>query len=719
MHNDNGSKLPDEHLRAQTARIIDFFVVCVGVAALPIGILVHLYAYKTSWSIPELFQMGSFGAIMLIAISKDSLSLHVKTHSLIFFLLVAALADISHNGLMTATMPLLVILPVLSTIVGGFRSGLATTAMITAAMICLAVAMVGKEQLPSNYLLEMQLSAENWALHIFTLGFAACVAVLVTGTLYRFQHISGKKLNARDRQFLKTQTRVLQSAKLAGLGYAVLDAKIGRIVECDTVFAEMHGFTISEVMDVDLQSGSFAKNMHEDDRERAAQTLKSLSEGKVVSDEFRYRLPDGKTRSIRKIFSPVVEANSEIGLVEIICQDVSEARKLQDQLIQTQKMDAIGKLTGGVAHDFNNLLSVTLGNLELLDDQVSDLDQKELIKNSINSTLRGAELTRNMLSFARKAPLEPKTLDLNQLVRNMESWIGRTLPSNIKVETSLSDGLWETVVDPSSTEAGLLNLILNARDAMPGGGKLTIKTSNIRVNEDWVKSHDEDLELGQYVVLVVSDTGEGISSEHMSQIFEPFFTTKPVGAGSGLGLSMIEGFMRQSKGAVRAHSEPNVGTTFKLYFRASTHAKTNMRATHISDAEVGAFNGTTVLLVEDNAEVLIAMQATLIKSGFRVLHAASGDEAYTIFTQESDIDLLLTDIVMPGALQGTSLAKALRELRPSLPVVFMSGYASEATVHENGFQSQDIRLMKPVRRENLLRAVKKALLQTGENTPKT
>lgn len=520
-------------------------------------------------------------------------------------------------------------------------------------------------------------------------------------------------LEEKDERLSKTTARISHSAELAGLGYAVSNRKTGKVVECDEVFAKMHGMTPVEFDSFDITTGIIAKLTHEDDRQKGIETRDLLFEGKTAINELRYVLPSGEVRTIRKIFSPIATSGPDSDLYEVVGQDITETKNLQEQLFRSQKMDAIGNLTGGVAHDFNNLLAVTLGNLELLQDEITDSKQKKLVKNSIDSTLRGAELTRNMLSFARKAPLEPTIVDLNHLVRNMKNWIGRTIPSNIDVETSLLTGLWETEVDASSTEAGLLNLILNARDAMPSGGKLTIETSNVRVDDGYVELRDEDVEPGDYVLLVVSDTGEGISSENLKRVFEPFYTTKPVGAGSGLGLSMIEGFMKQSKGMVRVYSELDVGTTFKLYFKATTIAKINERTPQKSVLEINAENRPTILLVEDNLEVLAAIRATLSKLGYRVIEAISGDET---FQNEPEIDLLLTDIVMPGELQGTTLAKALRELRPDLPVVFMSGYAAEATVHGNGLRPEDSRLMKPVRREYLLRAVNRGLSKNSKHS---
>jgi signal transduction histidine kinase/CheY-like chemotaxis protein len=440
-----------------------------------------------------------------------------------------------------------------------------------------------------------------------------------------------------------------------------------------------------------------------------------------VSKLFRCYRKDGEVFWNQLSISPVYDIDKKLTHFVGAMDDVTARIGIEDRLQHTQKLDAIGQLTGGIAHDFNNLLAVILGNLELLEDKITDFRQKELISNSIEATQHGAELTRNMLSFARQAPLQPTAVDLNQLVRNMKNWIERTLPSTISVETSLLAGLWPVKVDASSTESGLLNLILNARDAMGDGGNLTIETSNVRIDDDYVELRGEEIDPGRYVLLAVSDNGEGIAQENLAKIFEPFFTTKEVGDGSGLGLSMLEGFMKQSGGTVRVYSELGVGTTFKLYFAASTDAAVPVPSSPAPLEKSGAEKNTTILLVEDNAQVLDAICTALQKTGYRVLTAISGDSAREIFEVEPGIDLLVTDIVMPGELQGTTLAKALRNLRPDLPVVFMSGYASEATVHGNGLRAQDIRLMKPVRREDLLRAVDKALrhaARTAESVEK-
>jgi signal transduction histidine kinase/ActR/RegA family two-component response regulator len=395
-----------------------------------------------------------------------------------------------------------------------------------------------------------------------------------------------------------------------------------------------------------------------------------------------------------------------------VATDITEQKDAAEQSRQLQRIDAIGRLTGGVAHDFNNLLAVILGNLEFLKGYKNNAESTESIDAAIEATLRGADLTRNLLSFARRATLEPKRVELNKLVRTTKNWAARVLPVTIEIETSLLAGLWEVEVDPASMDSALLNLFLNARDAMPNGGKLTIETANVRIDEDYVAERHEDLEPGRYVMLAVSDTGHGIEKKHLDQVFEPFFTTKAVGEGSGLGLSMVQGFVKQSGGTIRVHSEVNGGTTFKLYFKALTEpAKT--RDPGLDPFKILEGKGEKLLLVEDDQEVMRVLQKTLTDAGFAVELASSGDQAYELFkTAPSHFDLVVTDIVMPGTLQGPALVKAIREIRPDIPCVFMSGYANEAAVHGNGLRPEDIRLMKPVRRVDLFRAVSRALSRT-------
>ncbi|SFR10162.1 Signal transduction histidine kinase [Poseidonocella sedimentorum] len=306
-----------------------------------------------------------------------------------------------------------------------------------------------------------------------------------------------------------------------------------------------------------------------------------------------------------------------------VTEQVEKERELEHQKEvnnRVQKQQSLGQLTGGIAHDFNNLLAVIMGNLELLRDDLADPEQIDMVDAGINATKRGADLTRSMLAFAKEARLEPQPINLNTLVSETRKWAGRTLPETIEIETSLSAGLWTIEADPASTESALLNLILNARDAMPEGGKLTIETANIRIDEPYIDARDVELSPGRYTILAVSDTGHGIAAEKLSHIFEPFFTTKAPGAGSGLGLAMIQGFIEQSGGTAQVYSEPGHGTTFKLYFPATCRDAGEVASRQPTEPDVphGDFN---ILLVEDEDDVRRVLASLLEKAGYRVTPA--------------------------------------------------------------------------------------------------
>jgi PAS domain S-box-containing protein len=441
----------------------------------------------------------------------------------------------------------------------------------------------------------------------------------------------------------------------------------------------------------------------------------SRETGEPLYHRYTITARDGQTRWLDHHGGPSRE-NGRV-LVKAIVLDATREVEAQLQVEKereisrtAQKVESIGQLTGGVAHDFNNLLAVILGNLELLRDFDEPGLEKELIDAAVTATLKGADLTRNMLAFARKAPLMPVTLDLNKVVRETKNWIGRTLPDSVSVETSLLAGLWPVEADRASLESALLNLTLNAIDAMEGRGNLTIETANVRIDQPYIDSRQEELAPGRYIMLAVSDTGPGIPSEALGSIFEPFFTTKPIGKGSGLGLSMTFGFMRQSGGTIQVYTEIGQGTTFKLYFPASTVQPDEPTTPLVGKYGVASKAGK-LLLAEDETAVRETLEMILERAGYQVMATATGDEAFAAFEADPTFDLLLTDIVMPGKLQGTDLAKALRDRWPALPVIFMSGYAREATVHGNGLRPEDIRMMKPVQRVDLLTAIEQVLSQ--------
>ena len=312
-----------------------------------------------------------------------------------------------------------------------------------------------------------------------------------------------------------------------------------------------------------------------------------------------------------------------------------------------------------------------------------------------------------MLAFAGKARLVPQACDLNRLIREAQSWMTRALPESIAVEVSLLAGLWPVLIDRTALESALLNLLLNAKDAMHGEGRLTIETANVRIDDAYNEDRGEGLVAGRYVMLAVSDNGAGIASDDIARIFEPFFTTKPTGGGTGLGLSMVQGFIKQSGGTVRVYSEVGAGTTFKIYIPASSDQP--IAEPRDGSPSAAAPESARVLVVEDQPDIRKLLARQLSGAGYSVVEARDGDEGLELYGDGGQFDLVVTDIVMPGTLQGPALAKQIRARRPDARFVFLSGYASEAQVHGNGLRPQDIRLTKPVRRAEFLAGVRKAL----------
>lgn len=395
----------------------------------------------------------------------------------------------------------------------------------------------------------------------------------------------------------------------------------------------------------------------------------------------------------------------EIGIIGEALGSLAARADMEEKLSQSLKMEAIGQLTGGIAHDFNNLLTVVLGNAEALTDELAQLPElREMAEITANAALRGAELTNRLLAFARKQALEPRVMDVSQLVQSMDSLLRRTLPENIAIEIIRSGGLWKTEVDPGQLESALLNLALNARDAMIDGGSLTIEIVNAALDDDYVAS-EPGLEPGQYVLIVVTDTGHGIAPDALPHIFQPFFTTKDVGKGTGLGLSMVYGFVKQSGGHIRVYSEAGEGTSIKLYFPRSfapegSHAIQRGHRTAIGGTE-------TILVVEDDQLVRHHVISQLKALGYRVFEAVNAKSALEILQQIPNVDLLFTDVVMPGGMGGRELSEAARVLRPGLKVLFTSGYTENSIVH-NGKLDPGIELLsKPYRREQLALKLRK------------
>ncbi len=459
-------------------------------------------------------------------------------------------------------------------------------------------------------------------------------------------------------------------------------------------------------------SALWATTLPEDLADLRASVDRSARDLSTWHHRWRIRTHTGKLKWVQGHGRPMRGADGSTiwnSLVLDVTVEVEAQQRLAENtrlLVEASKQEAIGRLAGGIAHDFNNLLSIVLANAERLVDR-SD-EAPEILAAEIGDAARaGAELTRRLLSFARRADLHPTIVDLNQVVTSMNNLLRRSLPENIAIETSLMAGLWKTRTDRSFLESALLNLVVNARDALQRGGRLTIETANVRLTDEYVTSRREEIPAGRHVMLAVTDTGVGIAPEVLPHIFEPFFTTRANEGGTGLGLAMVYGFARQSGGTVRVYSEPGRGTSFKLYLPIDDSEIADERPTR---AHITPRGKHTILLVEDQDPVRRVLRRQLEAAGYAVVEAASGDAAIGAFEAANPpIDVILTDVVMPGSLQGPELVALLRNHRRDLPVVYMSGYPHEANVHGNGIRARDISLTKPMERSTLLAALAQVL----------
>ena len=480
--------------------------------------------------------------------------------------------------------------------------------------------------------------------------------------------------------------------------------------------------------------------VHPEDRETAGlQWRQAIQDGAFYETEYRLRRADGAWRWYLRRALPVRDGQTgEVSRWLGTCTDIEdtvrarivlrqsaldlEARvqertrqleeeqqerlRAQEQLRQAQKMEAIGNLTGGVAHDFNNLLQVIHGTLELLGRDVGALPAaQKRIDSALAAVRRGARLAQQLLAFGRRQPLQPEVVNIGRFVGGLDEMLRRTLGEQIEVRTVIAPGLGNTLVDPSQVENALLNLAINARDAMNGAGVLTIEASNIVLDEAYTRLHP-DVAPGPYVTLTVSDTGEGIPPEIIDQVFEPFFTTKPEGKGSGLGLSMVYGFVRQSGGHVQIDSTVGQGTTIRLYLPRVASEEIDGPPAPLAVAEGG---GGTILVVEDDDAVRAVVVETVRDLGYKVLKARDALSAMMVVESGLHIDLLFTDIVMPGPLQSTELADQAKQLQPHMAVLFTSGYAENAIVHEGRLDPGVELLTKPYSREDLARKLRHML----------
>jgi PAS domain S-box-containing protein len=506
-------------------------------------------------------------------------------------------------------------------------------------------------------------------------------------------------LHVEDTLF-DSEQRYRTLLEQASDGIVVADVVAGRFVTVNARMAEILGHDPDEALTLQI-----ADVLHEDDIARAAARVGEPRRGSVILSQRRLRHRDGSWVDV-EISTRMVGTR-----LQAIVRDVTERVQLEAQLRQAQKMEAIGRLAGGIAHDFNNLLTVITGYADV---SLSELPESHVVHEDVGeiraAAQRAAGLTRQLLAFGRQQVLKPEVLDVNEVVSDAERMLRRIIGEDVELDVRLDPGVSRIVADSNQLTQVLMNLVVNARDAMPTGGTLTIETSNVEANEQHAR-RVSGLVPGAYVRIAVSDTGQGMSEEVQAQIFEPFFTTKELGKGTGLGLSTVYGIVQQSDGFIGVTSAPFQGTTFEVYFpRVSPVSPLGAQS---AAATIRPLLGETILLVEDDAAVRTVTRRILERAGYVVLEAASGLDAISLAEEVvRKVDLVLTDTIMPQ-MSGRELVERLRAVRPTLPVVFMSGHSRDAVVMHGVLATDSIFLEKPFTSAQLLQCIREARMVVG------
>jgi two-component system cell cycle sensor histidine kinase/response regulator CckA len=484
---------------------------------------------------------------------------------------------------------------------------------------------------------------------------------------------------------------------------ALVDANGKRLYNSPS-YASVLGYSVDE-----LQDTTGFEQIHPEDQARVQEAAsKTMQAGVGRRIEYRMRHKDNSWRVLESTANAILDGNGKVEKLVIVNRDITDRRRLEDQFRQAQKMEAVGRLSGGIAHDFNNLLGVIIGYGEILQEQLGSTEPfADSIQEILKAGTRASALTRQLLAFSRQQVLEPKVLELNACISETEKMLKRIIGEDIELSTVLDPGLGRVKADQGQIEQVLLNLCVNARDAMPAGGKLTIATQNCEMDEAAVHSYSYPVKLGAYILLTVTDSGTGMDSTTQTHIFEPFFSTKEKGKGTGLGLSTVYGIVKQSGGYIDVSSEPGHGATFKIYLpRVDDEVARDVgRAKSMPSVQ----RHETILIVEDEASLRKLTRSLLQPMGYTVLDASGAGEALKISQDhQGEIHLLLTDIVMPG-MNGRDLAVQLTAQRPSMRVVYMSGYAGQSIGCAEVFSPNTLFLSKPFTREELGAKLREAL----------
>jgi PAS domain S-box-containing protein len=568
--------------------------------------------------------------------------------------------------------------------------------------------------------IEGRIAAEGWRVRKDGTRFWASVVIDAirdeSGRVIGFAEVT-RDITERKQahiEVLESERRYRRLVE-AVVDYAIFQLDVHGIVTTWNIGAQrIKGYTADEII-----GQHFSRFYTEEDRaaggpNRALETARQ--HGRYEAEGWRIR-KDGSRFWALVVVDAIYDDDKRLVGFAKVTRDITERfeaqrilKETQEQLAASQKMEAVGQLSGGIAHDFNNLMMIVLGNLETAQRHARELAASTNLQRALSNAMRGAQraaaLTSRLLAFSRRQALDPKPLDVNKFIHGAVEFLQRSLGETIQLEAVGAAGLWTIEVDPNQLESVLVNLAINARDAMPRGGKLTIEATNVFADDDYVRVNPEVAE-GPYVLICVSDSGAGMTREVLNRAFEPFFTTKEPGQGTGLGLSQVYGFVKQSGGHVKIYSEPGQGTTVKMYFPRMIRDSIDEEVTDEFVAE--GEGGETILIVEDDNDLRTYLAEILRGLKYAVITAPTGQAALaTLVQDEKRVDLLLTDVVMPG-MNGRELGRKAQALRPGLPVLYMSGYSRNAIVHHGRLDEGVDMIQKPVTQSQLAARVRAAL----------
>jgi PAS domain S-box-containing protein len=548
-----------------------------------------------------------------------------------------------------------------------------------------SAAMAAMEELHLHY---------SWIVSLFGIGLVALGLLLVLESTYRLND----ELRGSEEKFRK-------AFESAGVGMVMRNVQDQTLI-ANEAFQKMVGYSQEELERMHIKDIT-----HPDDPAAIQEAFQELRAGKTDNIQVTRRNihKNGESVWIVNDFSLIRDAQGEPAYTLSLCQNITELKEAERLLGQAQKMEVVGQLTTGIAHDFNNLLAACLGNVELAQEEAQrGGDVQPFLEIIKRASQRGAVLTGQLLAFSRKQMLFPEVLHAGELVGGVTNLLTRTLGATYEIKVTGDDDLWPCVVDPHQLESAVLNLAINARDAMPDGGSLTLQTMNVSLDDDYAAAQTE-VEPGEYVLVAVTDSGTGMPKEVINQVFDPFFTTKGVGLGSGLGLSMVYGFVKQSHGHVTIYSEEGEGTTIKLYLPRAEEPET--QPTGADQKDLSETRGETVLVVEDDPDVRTLSVAILSSLGYEILEAADGETALKVLETAPRVNLLFTDVVLPGGMGGPELAREVQSRFPGIAVLFTSGYTDLANVDRSALGEETELLKKPYRKADLARTVRLVLDQ--------